>query len=165
MGGAENLWCIYGHRRVRGGWHPLEAVRGVDTPWRVRKSDTPSWSPSILSKKYPKIIKSSIFLLNFHQKSSKFSQNFPTICVFRPNARKLNAWFVNFFEKDAKIIHFSQISNQIFWKFSGVRWALPPDPPWQDLDTGGGGYSPPNPPEYRTCLQNSPSPQTAKREN
>ena len=46
--------------------------------------------------------------MNFYQKISKFSQNFPTICVFPPNARKINAWFVNFFEKHAKI-HFSQI--------------------------------------------------------
>ena len=44
-----------------------------------------------------KKIKNSIFLRNFHQKISKFSQNFPTICVFRPNAQKINAWFVKFF--------------------------------------------------------------------
>ena len=38
--------------------------------------------------------KKSIFLLNFHQKFPKSSQNFPIICVFRPNARKLKAGFV-----------------------------------------------------------------------
>ena len=43
---------------------------------------------------FPKIIKNSIFLLNF---DPKFSQNFPTICVFRPNALKINAWFDKFF--------------------------------------------------------------------
>ena len=38
--------------------------------------------------------------------STKFSQNFPTICVFRPIARKINAWFANIFEKYVKIMHF-----------------------------------------------------------
>ena len=70
------------------------------------KSDT----PSIFSKKYPKIIKNAIFLLNFDQNFLKFSHQ----CFFRPNARKISAWFVNFFEKHAKIIHFSQISYEIF---------------------------------------------------
>ena len=40
--------------------------------------------------------KNSIFLKKFHQKISTFSQNFPTICVFRPNAQKINAGFVKF---------------------------------------------------------------------
>ena len=43
-----------------------------------------------------KIIINSIFILNFHQTFSKVSQNFPTICVFRPNTRKITTWFVNF---------------------------------------------------------------------
>ena len=51
---------------------------------------------------FPKIIKNSIFLLNFHQKFSTFSRKFPTICVFRPNARKINAWFVKFIWKICK---------------------------------------------------------------
>ena len=55
---------------------------------------------------FPKIVKNSIFLMNFYQKFSKISQNFPTIRVFRPKARKINAWFVNLFEKYAKIIHY-----------------------------------------------------------
>ena len=59
---------------------------------------------------FPKIIKNSIFSLNFHQKFAKFSQNCPIMCVFLPNARKINAGFVNFFEKYAKIMHFSQFS-------------------------------------------------------
>ena len=50
------------------------------------------------------------FLLNFHQKFSIFSQNFQTICVYRPNMRKINAGFVKFFEKHVKIMHFSQFS-------------------------------------------------------
>ena len=58
--------------------------------------------------KFPKLVKNSIFLWNFHQNFSKFSQNFPTICVIRPNSRKINAGFVKFFEKRAKIMQFSQ---------------------------------------------------------
>ena len=45
---------------------------------------------------FPKIDKNSIFLVNFCQKISKFSRNFPTICIFRPNARKSNAGFLKF---------------------------------------------------------------------
>ena len=58
-----------------------------------------------LAKTFPKIVKNSIFLLNFYQKFSKFSQNCPTVCVFCPKARKINAWFVKSFEKYAKIIN------------------------------------------------------------
>ena len=47
----------------------------------------------------PKLKNNSIILLNFHEIFSKLYQNFPTICVFRPNARKINAWFAKFFEK------------------------------------------------------------------
>ena len=55
-----------------------------------------------LATTFPEIVKNSIFLLNFYQKLSKISQNFPTIRVFRPNARKINAWFVKFFENMLK---------------------------------------------------------------
>ena len=51
---------------------------------------------------FPKIVKNSISLLSFYQNF----QNFPTICAFRQNAWKINAWFVNFFEKYAKLIDF-----------------------------------------------------------
>ena len=70
--------------------------------------------------KFPKLVKNSIFLLHFHHKFSKFSQNFPIICVFRPNARKINPLIVNFFEKYAKIMHFSNFLKKflkIFEKF------------------------------------------------
>ena len=83
---------IHGHRGL-GGWHPLEAVRGL-TPPGVSENQTLPHDPLFLVKKYPKIIKNSIFLLNFDQKISKFSQNFTTNCVFRQNARKINAWFI-----------------------------------------------------------------------
>ena len=56
---------------------------------------------------FPKIVKNSIFLLNYYQKFSKISQNFPTTCDFRPNARKINA-FLKFFEKYPKTMDFSQ---------------------------------------------------------
>ena len=59
---------------------------------------------------FPKIVKNSIFLLKFYQKLSKFSQNFPTICVFRPNALNINGGFVKFFKTLAKIMRFSQFS-------------------------------------------------------
>ena len=49
-----------------------------------------------LATAYPKIDKNSMFQMNFYQKFSKFSQNFPTICIFRPNARKINAGFLKF---------------------------------------------------------------------
>ena len=68
-----------------------------------------------LATTFRKIVKNSIFQLNFYQKFSKISQNFPTIRVFRPNARKIkNAWFVKFFEKYAKIMHYLLFSYEIF---------------------------------------------------
>ena len=59
-----------------------------------------------LATTFAKVAKNSIFILNFYQKFSKFSQHFQTICVSRPNARKINALFVMFFDKYAKIMHF-----------------------------------------------------------
>ena len=73
-----------------------------------------------LATTFPKLAKNLIFLFNFYQKFSKFSQNFPTICVFRPNPRKSNAWFVKFFWKYAQVMHFKQILKEIFWKFSKI---------------------------------------------
>ena len=64
--------------------------------------------------------RNSIFLLKYHQKISKVSQNFPTICVFRPKARKINASFVKFFEIYAKRLHFTQCSDGSFWKDSKI---------------------------------------------
>ena len=46
-----------------------------------------------LATTFPKIDKNSIFLMNFYQKISNFSQNFPTTCIIRPNARKISAGF------------------------------------------------------------------------
>ena len=73
-----------------------------------------------LATTFPKLSKNLIFLLNFYQKFSKFSQNFPTICVFRPKAGKTNAWFVKFFWKYDQVMHFKQLLKEIFWKFSKI---------------------------------------------
>ena len=43
---------------------------------------------------------------NFTNISEKFPRNY----VFRPNAQKINAWFVKSFDKYAKMMHFSQFS-------------------------------------------------------
>ena len=48
----------------------------------------------------------AIFLKKSFQTFRKFSQTFPTICVFRPTRKKINAQFVNLFEKYAKIMRF-----------------------------------------------------------
>ena len=63
-------------------------------------------------EKYAKIIH---FLMKIFK---RFSQNFPTICVFRPNAKKLPHGLLKFFFKNAKIMHFSQFSEEGFSKFS-----------------------------------------------
>ena len=44
---------------------------------------------------FPKI-DNSIFLMYFDQEISKFSQNYPTICIFRPNSRKNKAGILKF---------------------------------------------------------------------
>ena len=49
-----------------------------------------------LATTFPKIDKNSILLMNFYQKISKFSQNFQTISILRPNARKINAGLLKF---------------------------------------------------------------------
>ena len=52
----------------------------------------------LLRTTFPKIVKNSIFLLNFYPKFSKTSQNFSTISVFRPNTGKINSWFATLTE-------------------------------------------------------------------
>ena len=56
---------------------------------------------------FPNIIKNSIFLENFHQE-------FATICVYRPNAQKINAWFFKSFDKYAKIMRFRNFLQNFF---------------------------------------------------
>ena len=62
--------------------YQIWAQGGVETPLEGPKIRHPLMTPSIFSKKYPKIITNSIFLLNFDQKFSKFSLDFPTIGFF-----------------------------------------------------------------------------------
>ena len=70
----------------------------------------------ILATTFPKIVKNSIFLLNFYQKFSKISENL-TNCVFRPNARKSKAWFVIVFGKYAKNARFAILWKRFFQNF------------------------------------------------
>ena len=78
-----------------------------------------------LATTFPKLSKNSIFLLNFYQKFSKFSKNFQTISIFRPNARKSNTGFVKFFWKYAKVMHCKQFFKEIFWKFYKISQIFP----------------------------------------
>ena len=56
------------------------------------------------------------FLIEFSSKISKIFSHFPKIFVFRPNARKSNAWFVRFFEKYAKITDVRNFLNNLILK-------------------------------------------------
>ena len=73
-----------------------------------------------LATTFPEIVGKSFFLLSFIQKFQKFLKIFPNLCVFRPNARKLNAWFLKIFEKYAKLIIFFVIFRRLFCKFAKV---------------------------------------------
>ena len=81
-----------------------------------------------LALTFPKIVKKSIFPLDFPQKFFLiFLKNFQTICGFGPNAG-----CVKFCVKDAKIMRFGTFLEKSFphfRKFSGVRGSPPPDPP------------------------------------
>ena len=59
-------------------------------------------------------VKNSIFLLNFYQRFSKFSENFPTICNFRQNSEKRTQMFVNSFEKYANIMDVCNFLKKFF---------------------------------------------------
>ena len=65
-------------------------------------------------------------IMHFLQFSSenfpKISQKFPANSVFRPNAQKLNAGFVRFFEKYAQKSIFSNFLNKIFIIFLKFVW-------------------------------------------
>ena len=69
---------------------------------------------------FPKIDKNSMFLMNFYQKISKFSQNSPKICIFRRNARKINAAFLKFCCEWAKIMHFCYFLKKFLKIFSKI---------------------------------------------
>ena len=73
-------------------------------------------------EKYVKIIHFCNSLKRFFEKFvknfRKFVNNFRTIVFFRPNTRKLNAWFSKNFEKYDKIIHFCYFLHTSFLKMS-----------------------------------------------
>ena len=71
----------------------------------------------LLATTFPKLAQNAIFLLNFHQKFPKFSQNFQTISILRPNAWKRNTGYLKFFWKYAKVMHFKQFLEKIFENF------------------------------------------------
>ena len=64
---------------------------------------------------FPKIIKNETFLLKFHQRISKFSQNLQRICVFCPNGEKGTHSFVCLFLKNIR--KYPKISTENFRKF------------------------------------------------
>ena len=104
----------YGHRRRQ------EGTQGTSPPPKLEKCCRKMRlfpKARFLATSFPKIDKNSNFLTNFYQKISKFSQNFPTICIFRPNARKINAVFLKFCWEYAKIMIFAIFSRN-FWKFT-----------------------------------------------
>ena len=59
------------------------------------------------------------------KKLSNFSQNFPTICVFRPNAEKNNEYFGKFFWELCNIMHFSNFSKKFLEKFWKIFETFP----------------------------------------
>ena len=86
-----------------------------------------------LATTFPNLVKNSIFLLDFYQKISKFSQNFPWIWGFRRLGEnpKFMGGLLTVFEKYAKIMYFSNFHKNFFEnfrKFSGARAAPPPVP-------------------------------------
>ena len=79
-----------------------------------------------LATTFPKIVQNSIFLLLFYQ-------NFPTICLFRPNVRKCNAGLLNVLKNMLKM-HFCYFLKRSFENFrnsSGVRQGAEPRAPYE----------------------------------
>ena len=113
----QNFWKLLRRPGAQPPGTPHAAIPLQALPWWTSlPPNTVISEGSIFSNKFSKWkFKNSIFLYNF----IKNFQNFRTICVFRPNARKINAWFVNFFEKYVKkIMDFPKFCKETFWKFS-----------------------------------------------
>ena len=72
-------------------------------------------------EKYAKIMH---FKEYSYENLRKVSQNFPTHSVFRPNARKTNAWFIKFFENMLKECVFSNYPKKIFETFLKISHNL-----------------------------------------
>ena len=79
---------MYKSGAARGGWT-------FGTPPMEKLSEKNDVVPegSILSKNF------QFFYLIFIKKIQNVLKNSPTICIFRPHARKLNAGVLTFFEK------------------------------------------------------------------
>ena len=84
----------------------------------------------LLVTNFPKIIlKNSLFLLNSHQKCSKFSEIFPTLCFLVQMREKITHVLLIF----RKICIFSNFLKKIFENFAASGgWLRPPDPPFSD---------------------------------
>ena len=78
------------------------------------------------STPFPKIVKNSIFLLNFYFKKFTSFSKCPKICIFRPNPRKITRDLLRLLEKLAKIMQFCNCLTN-FWKTfenSPASWVL-----------------------------------------
>ena len=51
-------------------------------------------TPLFMATTNTKLVKNSILQMNYYQNFSKFCENFPTTCGFRPKARKINVGFL-----------------------------------------------------------------------
>ena len=83
---------------------PIE--RATSRGWGTQGTSPRNWKnccwkmmlfpkPVYLATTFPKVAKNPISLLNYYQKFTNFSQNFPTICVFCPNAKKITRGLCN----------------------------------------------------------------------
>ena len=73
---------------------------------------------------FPKKVKISIFLANFHRNFLKISQQF---VFFVQTHKKLTHGLLDLLENYAKIIPFLQLSQEMFWKFPKILrlWLRP----------------------------------------
>ena len=85
-----------------------------------------------LATTFPKIVKNSIFLLNYYQIFSKISKNFPTIVFVVQGREKSKHCLLNYLKnmlKECIICYFLKKFCENFRKFSGVRGGAPPPDP------------------------------------
>ena len=106
---------ICGFSRMRvfwlSSWSPMKYLIsiGLRQGWSRRKEEIPRFNFSIG------------FLSKIFKNFSKFPK---TICISRPNTRKVNAWFLKFFWKLCKVMHFRNIRIQIFESFLKISKEL-----------------------------------------
>ena len=107
------------------GWGMGWKIPPPTKPKKLLKKNAVIFEGSIFSKTFSKIAKNLIFLLNFHQRISKFHRNFPTICVFHPNTRRTNAWFCKSFENYAVKCIFRKLLKKTFENFRELSPTFP----------------------------------------